>query len=160
MSKPVFRSELDAILLLKDKEKVEAERRLVAIRARLRRAERNAKRRVRWTSWLERRVKLGFSRLLHLPPADMERESRRLEVRREHARRHAARLIQKQAIVRALAAKLELAQAELARIEAELDSYRRQREVRYREFLRVLAKKEDERRDEDQILRHNQRREE
>lgn len=159
MSKPVFRSELDAILLLKDKEKVEAERRLVAVRARLRRAEHNLKRRLRWAAWLERRIRVGFSRLVHLPPSDMERENRRLEVRRDHARRHMARIAQKQAIVRALTVKLELAQAELVRVEAELDSYRRQREVRYREFLRGLAKKEDERRDEDQIIRHNQNRE-
>lgn len=159
MSKPAFRSELDAILLLKDKEKVEAERRLVALRDKLRRAKRNLKRRARWVAWLDRRIRLGFSRLVHLPPFDMERESRRLEVRRAHSRKHAARLGQKEAIVRALSTRLDLAIAELARLEAELDSYRRQREVRYQQFLKTLAKKEDDRRDEDQIIRQNQRRE-
>jgi hypothetical protein len=160
MAKPEFRSELDAILLLKDKEKVEAERRLVALRAKLRRAAWNAKRRARWVKWLERRIRLGYSRLVHLPPHDMERESRRLDVRREHVKLHLVRAAQKATLMRAFETKLDLAAAELTRIEAELDSYKRQREVRYRQFLAALAKKEDNDRDEDQIVRFNQRREE
>lgn len=158
MSKPVFRSELDAVLLLKDREKVEAERRVKKLRGKLKRAERNVARRKRFSAWIDRRLKIGYARLVLLPAVDMDREGRRLEVRREHVRRHAVRLEQKARVARTLKAQLEIAESELMRIEAELDSYRRQREIRYKQFLAKQAKKEDNERDDDQIIRFNQKR--
>lgn len=160
MSKPAFRSEFDAVILRKEKEKVEAERDVATLRKRLSRAEHNVKRRERWIAWLDRRIKLSHDRVLLLPTVDMLRESNRIEVRRNHVAKHRLRLTQKNVVVNTLRAQLDLAQQRLNRLEAEFDAYKRQREVRYKQFLAKLQKREDDQRDEDQIIRFNQRRDE
>lgn len=160
MSTQPFRSEFDAVILRKEKEKVEAERDVQRLRKRLTRAEFNVKRRERWIRWLERRIKIAHDRLLLLPTVDMLRETHRIEVRRTHVARHRARVEMKRVVVNTLRTQLELAQQRLNRIEAEFDAYKRQREVKRQQFLAKQRQREDDQRDEDQIIRFNQKRDE